>query len=450
MLTDELQQREEQQRVNYKQLLAFSYLADPHCRYVVYGGAAGGGKSWLGCDWLLRCSWAFPKTRWFVGRNNIKDSRESVLVTFGKVADSYGFRDYRTTDYGIRFANGSEIVLLDLTFYPKKDPMFLRLGSKEYTGGWIEEAGEVHYMAFDVLKSRIGRHLNTEYGLEAKMLITCNPQKNWLYRQFYKPHLDRTLPEDCAFIQALVYDNPFITNDYIKTLESITVKSVRLRLLLGKWEYENNQNALVDYDAILDCFTNDGRTGDGVRRISTDLAMKGRDRFVAFDWVGLAAKLAINKPYCTGKEIETDLRNASRRHGVRRSNIIADSDGLGQYLDSYLEGIKTFHGGAPAPDNTYFNLKSQCAFKLAEVINAGLLSIDCPEEVQPLIVEELEACLVARDVDADTSRKRIIDKREMKAVLGRSPDFFDPLMMRMYYEIVPQPKGIRVRVGHLS
>ena len=210
MFTDGLQQREEQQRVNYKQLLAYRHLADPRIRYVVYGGAAGGGKSWLGCDWLMRCCWAFPKTRWFVGRNNIKDSRESVLVTFGKVADSYGFTDYRITDDGIKFTNGSEIVLLDLTFYPQKDPMFERLGSKEFTGGWIEEAGEVHYMAYEVLKSRIGRHLNEEYGLEAKMLITCNPKKNWLYKHFYKPHIDGTLPKDCAFVQALVYDNPFI------------------------------------------------------------------------------------------------------------------------------------------------------------------------------------------------------------------------------------------------
>ena len=347
MFTDGLQQREEQQRVNYKQLLAYRHLADPRIRYVVYGGAAGGGKSWLGCDWLMRCCWAFPKTRWFVGRNNIKDSRESVLVTFGKVADSYGFTDYRITDDGIKFTNGSEIVLLDLTFYPQKDPMFERLGSKEFTGGWIEEAGEVHYMAYEVLKSRIGRHLNEEYGLEAKMLITCNPKKNWLYKHFYKPHIDGTLPKDCAFVQALVYDNPFITPDYIRTLESIGVKSIRLRLLLGKWEYESNANQLADYDAILDCFTNERQTGDGVRRISADLAMKGRDRFVAFNWTGMAAKLAIDKPYSTGKEIETDLRDESRRHGVRRSNIIADSDGLGQYLDSYLEGIKTFHGGAP-------------------------------------------------------------------------------------------------------
>lgn len=429
-----------------KQLLAYHYLCDDEKRFVLYGGAAGGGKSWLGCDWLLRCAWAFPGTRWFVGRNNIKDSRESVLITFDKVARSYRFTEYRRTDEGIELNNGSSISLLDLSFYPQKDPNFHRLGSKEYTGGWIEEAGEVHFMAFEVLKSRIGRHMNDVYGLKPKMLITCNPQKNWLYKQFYQPYKTGTLPANCAFVQALVYDNPFISADYIATLESITVKSVRLRLLLGKWEYENNANQLVDYDAILDCFTNP-HYGDGVRRISADLAMKGRDRFVVMSWIGLSATVDIVKGYSDGKEIETDLRELATQRGVRRSNIIADSDGLGQYLDSYLTGIKTFHGGQAAADNAYFNLKSQCAFKLAELINAGHIRIDCPAELQPIIAEELEAGLVARDVDADTSKKRIIDKKEMKAILGRSPDFFDVLLMRMYYEIMPQPKGVRVAVG---
>jgi len=435
-------------KINLKQLLAFSKLADSAIRYCVYGGAAGGGKSWLGCEWLLRCCWAFPRTRWFVGRNNIKDSRESVLVTFNKVAASFGFTEYRQNDDGIVFDNGSEIILLDLTFYPKRDPMFERLGSKEFTGGWIEEGGEVHYMAFEVLKSRIGRHLNAEYNLEPKMLITCNPKKNWLYKQFYKPAKMGTLPPDCAFIQSLVYDNPFVTADYVRTLESIKDKQTRMRLLLGMWEYESNKNALVDYDAILDCFTNVTDPADNARRITADLAMKGRDNFVAFSWVGLAASLAITKPYSGAKTIEQDLDALARQHGVRRSQLCADSDGLGQYLSDYLVGIKEFHGGARAahPDK-YFNLKSECAYKLAEFINDGKLRINCPEELQDTIAEEIETCLVALDVDADTSRKRIIDKHEQKAILGRSPDYFDPLLMGMSYYITPQPKGAKMRLG---
>ena len=233
-------------KVNLKQLLAFKYLADPSVRYLCYGGAAGGGKSWLGCDWLLRCGHSFPGTRWFIGRKNIKDSRESVLVTFDKVARFHGYTAYKKNDDGIKFANGSEIILLDLTFYPKIDPLFERLGSKEFTGGWIEEGGEVHHLAFEVLKSRIGRHLNEEYGLEPKMLITCNPKKNWIYKQIYRPWKQGTLRSDTRFVQALVYDNPFISQDYIDTLESIESRTMRWRRLAGDWEYEDNKNALGD------------------------------------------------------------------------------------------------------------------------------------------------------------------------------------------------------------
>lgn len=433
-------------RFSPKQLVAYRFLCDKSKRYVVYGGAAGGGKSWLGCDWLLRCCWAFSGTRWFVGRNNIKDSRQSVLITFGKVAESYGFSDYRFTDKGIELGNGSVIELLDLTLYPQKDPMYTRLGSKEYTGGWIEEAGEVNHMAFEVLKSRIGRHLNERYGLEPKLFITCNPQKNWLYKYFYKPFMTGTLPADSAFVPALVYDNPYISTEYIRTLESIRVKSVRLRLLNGFWEYDDNANSLVSYDALLDCFTNSPQGGSG-RYISADLAMKGRDHFIAYSWQGLTARLAIDKAYCTGKEIEEYLRDLAEKDAVRRSNIVADSDGLGAYLDSYLSGIRTFHGGAAALDKKYYNLKSQCAFKLAEYINSGKIRIEAPQDIQPKIIEELEACLVADDITNDTMKLRVIKKAEVKAIIGRSPDYFDPLMMRMYYEIQPPARGMKVIIN---
>lgn len=427
-------------KVNIKQILAFHFLLhDRGKKFVVYGGAAGGGKSWLGCEWLMRCGWAFPGTRWFVGRNNIKDSRESVLVTFCKVARHYGFeKEYTVNDSGIKFKNGSEVILLDLTFYPKKDPMFERLGSKEYTGGWIEEAGEVHYLAFEVLKSRIGRHLNAEYGLEPKMLITCNPKKNWLYKQFYKPWKDGSLSEDSAFVSALVYDNPFITEDYIATLKSITSKQTRMRLLMGWWEYEDNKGSLVDYDAIMDAFSNPVQpdTDKRVRRMTADLALKGRDRFIIWDWFGpYYVRLYKSIPYCDAKQAENTLGTHAAECGVSRSNICADSDGLGQYLSAYLTGITEFHGGESANNSIYFNFKSECAFKLAEVIQNRQIRIECPDDLREAVAEEIEACLVMYDVDADTSKKRIISKEDQKALLGHSPDFFDGLMMGMSYEV---------------
>ena len=95
-------------------------------------------------------------------------------------------------------------------------------------------------------------------------------------------------------------------------------------------------------------------------------------------------------------------------------------------------------------------MKSECAYKLAEFINNRQLFIDCSDEDRDAIAEELEACLVAYDIDADTSKKRLIDKAEQKRVLGHSPDYFDGLNMGMIYYIRPQVRGARVHVSKLN
>lgn len=437
-----------ERKVNIKQRLAYNYLRDDKTKFLLYGGAGGGGKSWLGCEWLMQCSYYLPGTRWFVGRNNLKDSRESVTVTFNKVAKLHGFTAYRTNNEGIAFDNGSEIVYIDLTYYPVKDPMYERLGSKEYTGGWIEEAGEVHYLAFDVLKTRIGRHMNDVYGVPGKILITCNPKKNWLYRDFYKPWKEGKLKEPYAFIQALVQDNPWATEDYIESLRSTKDRVTKERLYLGNWEYDNDPAALCDYDAICDLFTNEFVKPVGDSSGSADLAMKGRDRFVAGHWKGNVCYIKLDQEYSTGKSIETDLKRMMIECSIPRSRMIADSDGLGSYLESYLNGIKEFHGGSRPMNMEFDNLKSECGFKLAEMINSRLIRIVCTEAQRERIIEEL-GVLKQDHIDSDTRKKGIISKEKMKEILGHSPDYLDMLIMAMSFRIKPAIKRLKAKLGNI-
>ena len=413
-------------QVNIKQRLAYNYLRDDVAKFVCYGGAGGGGKSWLGCEWLMQCCHFLPGTRWFAGRNNLKDSRASISVTFVKVAQWHGYGAYRLTNDGVEFENGSEIIFLDLTYYPVKDPMYERFGSLEFTGGWIEEAGQVNGLAFSVLQTRIGRHMNDKYGIQGKILITCNPKKNWLYDLFYKPWKENTLKDGYAFVQALVQDNPFATEDYINTLRNTNDKVTKERLYFGNWEYDDDPAVLCGYDAICDLFTNEHIKPSGESSGSADLAMKGRDRFVAGHWKGNVCYIKIDQSYSEGKTIEADLKRMMIECSIPRSMMVADSDGLGAYLESYLNGIREFHGGNRPINPEFDNLKSECAFKLAEMINNRLIRIVCNDAQRERIKKELSV-LKQDHIDADTRKKGIISKEKMKEILGHSPDYLDML-----------------------
>ena len=177
-----------------KQHLAYEALKEDESRFVVFGGGAGGGKSWLACEWLMTNCVAYPNTRWFIARNELTRLMASTYVTFTKVCQYHDVKNWSLNGayHYIEFKNGSRIDLIDVRKNPS-DPFFERYGSTEYTGGVLEEAGEIDFLAFDVLKSRVGRHMNKEYGIKPKILITCNPKKNWLYQYVYKPSVDGTL-----------------------------------------------------------------------------------------------------------------------------------------------------------------------------------------------------------------------------------------------------------------
>ena len=396
----------------------------------------------------MQCCHFLPGTRWFAGRNNLKDSRASISVTFVKVAQWHGYGAYRLTNDGVEFENGSEIIFLDLTYYPVKDPMYERFGSLEFTGGWIEEAGQVNGLAFSVLQTRIGRHMNDKYGIQGKILITCNPKKNWLYDLFYKPWKENTLKDGYAFVQALVQDNPFATEDYINTLRNTNDKVTKERLYFGNWEYDDDPAVLCGYDAICDLFTNEHIKPSGESSGSADLAMKGRDRFVAGHWKGNVCYIKIDQSYSEGKTIEADLKRMMIECSIPRSMMVADSDGLGAYLESYLNGIREFHGGNRPINPEFDNLKSECAFKLAEMINNRLIRIVCNDAQRERIKKELSV-LKQDHIDADTRKKGIISKEKMKEILGHSPDYLDMLIMAMIFRIKPVLKRPKAKLGKI-
>lgn len=425
-----------------KQTKALDFLEDNKTNDLLFGGGAGGGKSAFGCYWQLKRRLKFPGTKGLIGRSILKTLKETTLVSFFEVAKMQGittpeFYKYHTHSNTIEFYNGSVILLKDLYQYPS-DPNFDELGSLEITDAFIDEANQTTIKAKNIVKSRIRFKLD-EYKLIPKLLMTCNPAKNWVYTDYYKPSKDNLLPESKRFIQALLTDNPFISKYYQENLLQLDNNS-RERLLYGNWEYDDDPTSLCSYDAISDAFTNEPEKGE--KAISADLAMQGRDRFVVGVWQGLLCTITVDKLRATGKSIEDDVKEQMKRNRIGHSQTVVDSDGLGSYLESYLTGIKEFHGGSTATDpDEYFNLKSECAYKLASLINERKIKIVCSVEQREIIIEEL-GCLKADNTASDEKKKRLISKDKMKEIIGHSPDYLDMLIMRMYFIVQPAYKWV--------
>ncbi len=423
-----------------KQHICLKLLDLPDVKYVVYGGAAGGGKSWLGCQWILFNCIYYPRSRWFIGRAELKKLRFTSLKTFFKVADSFGYVSgvdyhYNSTLNTIHFPDTqAEIILMDLAFKPS-DPEYSSFGSLEFTGGFIDEAGEIDFNAFDTLKSRIGRQENKEQNIPPRILMTCNPIKNWLYQHFYQPYKKGKLMPDSVFIPSLPSDNPHLSKTYREQLNSISNPIKKARLMLGDWEYDDSSNELFNYQSLLNLFTN-AFVLNGKSYISIDAARMGSDKAVLIRWSGFRVLEIFEFETCMLTEIVAKVNDWSLQYAIPRSQIICDEDGVGGGVVDMLQCIG-FQNNKKlekirGKEENYANLKAQCYYRFARRVNNNEVFI-VPKMYQEEIIKQLDFTR-RRHPDGD-GKLNIISKEEIKRQLGHSPDYADALIMREYFEL---------------
>jgi phage terminase large subunit len=439
-------------KLNQKQTIAIDYLEDNKTNEGVFGGGAGGGKSVLGTYWLTKKALKYDHTRWLMGRAKLKTLKETTLNSFLWVAANQGLKSgihFKINHQSniISFANRSEILMKDLFYYPS-DPNFDELGSLEITGAFVDECNQITEKAWNITMSRIRYNLD-ENGLIPKIFGTCNPAKNFVYKKFYRPAKENVLRNDMFFVQALATDNPDISKHYINNLYKLDEIS-KQRLLYGNWEYDDDPAVLIEYEKIVDLFTNEFVL-PGKKYITCDVARLGNDKTKIRVWDGLRSirKITMNKSLVT--EVADKIKTLQSEYSVPNSNTIVDEDGVGGGVVDILKCRGFVNGSRPIEDErdknkkNYANLRSQCYFKLADIVNSNQMYLpDLNVNERDEITEELGQ-IKQKDIDKD-GKLAIIGKDEIKKNIGRSPDEADNLMMRMWFEINPnkKPHGHRV------
>ena len=437
-----------------RQSTALKILDDYKTRFLLFGGGAGGGKSYLGVAWIVGMCKSYPGTKWFIGRKKLTVLMSSTYITFLKFCKLHEISDWRLNGqyHYIEFDNGSRIDLLDVALQPS-DPLYEDLGSTEYTGGWLEEVGEIDFNAFDTLKSRIGRHMNKEYNIFPTMLLTCNPKRHWAYYDFYKPWKEHRLPEECVFLQSLYLDNPYTAEEYGRTLSTIKDKAKKQRLMFGDWEYEDDPAILIDQDKMDDMFTNAPRINK-TKYLTVDVARFGEDKTVIYYWQGFHLQEAWEYPKTSVKETRDIMFQIASKRQIPASNVSPDEDGVGGGVVDFYPGCKGFvNNSSPIrtelekknKQQNYRNLKTQCTYRMSDYINIGKISIN-PEidsKIKNGLIEDLQQWK-SKNPDNDMVQD-IVSKDDIKKVLGRSPDYSDAFMIRMIFEL--NKSGFSVRSG---
>ena len=438
---------------SHTQLKAIEKWIDPVTEEIVFGGNKGGGKSNLGCCLIFGDALIYPDTRYFIARESLNDLRLYTVPTINELfsaiwkIDITKYAKFNGQDNYYRCYNGSIVQFIGCAHIPS-DPLYERFGSMQWTRGMIEEGGEVSELAKINLALGIGRWKNDVYGLLRKLLITCNPKKNWIKYNYVDLHKQGKLPPDKAYIPSSVYDNKHRQIGYEKVLEQLT-GTARQRLLLGDWDYDSDDDCLVRSEKIFDLYNNQ-HIPTGEYFLTCDVARFGKDKTVVFIWSGFRIIHVRVLVHASTSETTSEILRLCSIWQISMSNVCVDDDGVGGGVVDNLPGCVGFvNNSTPLPNpkdpskkNNYDNLKSQCCYSLAELINKGgiyiefdigSMFIDDSRSVKQLLNQELEN-LREKEVDAD-KKKGVMAKDKIKEIIGRSPDYLDAMMQRMVFDL---------------
>lgn len=206
-------------------------------RYVGYGGARGGGKSWAVRFKAPLMAIRYPGITILILRRTYPELLHNhILPLQGTLKD---IARYKETDKTFYFPNGSRIIF----GYCDSDRDVNRYQGQEYDVIFMDEATHFTEFMFDRLKVCI-RGTN---GYPKRFYLTCNPGgvgHEWVKRLFItKSYRAGEKPEEYTFIKATVYDNKELLEhdpEYVQQLESLP-PDLRKAWLEGSWDLFSGQ-----------------------------------------------------------------------------------------------------------------------------------------------------------------------------------------------------------------
>lgn len=248
------------------------------------------------------------------------------------------------------------------------------------------------------------------------------------------------------------YDNPHVADEEIdKAKAELDPRTFKQEYLA---EYLEDAGALFRYSSIIDTFTNTVEK-TGKKYLVVDVADDGSDKSVFSFWEDLEEYRREEYQGLTTEALVAKIREYAVAEKIPHSHIAVDAIGVGAGVASasLLSGIIGFKSSY-APIKTdlnivqlpnqsitqnrnytsdYRNLRSQCVFTLADLVNNHKLASRVDGLFKEHTIEELQAY---QDASKGDGKRFATPKEDIKEMIGRSPDHSDTWIMRMYFVVM--------------
>ncbi len=212
------------------------FLTDTH-RYIAFGGARGGGKSWAVRMKAVLLAFNYPGIKIMIVRRTYPELRsnhiEPLKLLLGDTAV------YKDSTKEFTFPTGSVLMFRHCANSTDID----KYQGTEVDVLFLDEATQLTEAEFDRLRACV-RGVN---DFPKRIYLTCNPGgvgHGFVKRLFVDRRFKETEnPEDYTFIQSFVTDNHALMEadpDYVKQLEALPPK-LRKAWLLGEWDLFEGQ-----------------------------------------------------------------------------------------------------------------------------------------------------------------------------------------------------------------
>lgn len=213
-------------------------------RHTCYGGARGGGKSFIVRIKAVLLAIMYPGIQILLCRRTLGELQENHLQPLLKMTKSIA-RYRGNPNYEFSFVNGSRIKFA----YCKSEADVLNYQGQNYEAIFLDEA--TNFTEFQINCfiecNRLSGLVDEKLKIKPRMYYTANPggvSHAYIKRLF----VDRDFrgnenPNDYKMIFAKVYDNKFLMEndpDYVKQLENLPEKR-RLMMLDGDWNVFEGQ-----------------------------------------------------------------------------------------------------------------------------------------------------------------------------------------------------------------